>query len=130
MRLVLVVLCMPAWSASAQTPLTAEEFDALTLGRTMTWSEFGTVYGVEQYLPDRRVRWRVLGGDCKTGSWYMQGADICFVYEDNPSPFCWAITEADGGLRARAVGDPASAVPVDIAETAEPLACFGPEVGV
>ena len=117
-------------AAHAQDPLTADQFDALTLGRTMTWSEFGRVYGVEQYLPDRRVRWTFLGDVCDTGHWYPQGTAICFQYDTNPGPVCWEISETATGLAAHLVGDPPDIAPVQIVDTTEPLACFGPEVGV
>jgi hypothetical protein len=116
--------------ALAETPLTAEAFDALTQGRTMTWSEYGQVYGVELYLPDRRVRWTVLGDDCVAGDWYPDGDAICFVYEDDPLPDCWLITETAGGLAAYDSTDPPGSNPVAVQETTQPLACFGPEVGV
>ncbi len=115
--------------AFADTTLNAAEFDALTLGRTMTWAEFGTVYGVEQYLPGRRVRWAVLGDDCKAGHWYAEGSAICFQYEDDPAPDCWKITLDAAGLLARYTTNPPEAEPVVVEETAEPMACFGPEVG-
>ena len=110
-------------------PLSAEAFDALTQGRTMTWSEFGQVYGVEQYLPGRRVRWTVLGDDCVTGHWYPEGSAICFLYEDRADPVCWDISAAGPGFRARLIGNPPEIAPVVIEDTREPLACFGPEVG-
>ncbi len=109
--------------------LTAREFDALTLGRTMTWAEFGTVYGVEHYLDGRRVRWTVLGDDCKAGHWYPDGDEICFVYEDDPAPDCWTITLDAAGMLARYAGTSADVAPVEVQETTEPMACFGPEVG-
>lgn len=128
MRSLLLSLIL-ASPASAETPLTAEAFDALTQGRTMTWAEFGQVYGIEAYLPGRRVRWTLVGGDCKLGHWYPDGALICFRYEDDPEPDCWTITEAGPALHARAAGTAADAAPVVVEETAEPLACPGPEVG-
>jgi hypothetical protein len=124
--LALLFLASPAF---AEVPLTADEFDALTQGRTMTWAEFGQVYGVEQYLPGRRVRWTVLGDDCKTGHWYPEGRLICFQYEDDPAPDCWTITEGGAGLLARFAGSAPDSTPVVVEETSEPLACFGPEVG-
>lgn len=126
----LAALLLAAGPALAETPLTAAEFDALTLGRTMTWAESGSVYGVEQYLPNREVRWTVLGDDCKTGHWYMDGPAICFLYEDDPAPDCWEITRSDAGLLARFAADPPGSEPVVVAETTEPLACFGPKIGV
>jgi hypothetical protein len=128
MRAVLLSLFL-ATPTLAEAPLDAEAFDALTLGRTMTWAEFGQIYGVEQYLPDRRVRWTVLGDDCKLGHWYPQGEMICFQYEDDAEPDCWTIAESDTGLSARYAGTFADSAPVVVQETTEPLACFGPEVG-
>lgn len=119
-----------ATPALAEPPLSAEDFDALTQGRTMTWAEFGQVYGVEQYLPGRRVRWTVLGDDCKLGHWYPEGDLICFQYEDDPTPACWTITRSDTDLYARYAGTDAASAPVVLQETTEPMACFGPEVGV
>ncbi len=126
----LAALTIAATAARAEGPLTAEAFEALTQGRTMTWAEFGSVYGVEQYLSDRRVRWTVLGDDCKTGHWYGDGSAICFVYEDQPDPVCWEITEGDSGLSARHTSSSADRAPVLIEDTNTPMACFGPEVGV
>ena len=125
--LALVLLAGPVL---ADPILSAEEFDALTLGRTMTWAEFGSVYGVEQYLPGRKVRWTVLGDDCKTGHWYPDGSAICFLYEDYIDPYCWEITASGAGLRARFTTDAPESAPVVIEDTTEQMACFGPEVGV
>ena len=109
--------------------LTAEEFDALTLGRTMTWSEFGQVYGVEQYLPDHRVRWTELGDDCKLGHWYQDGDAICFLYEDDPTPACWQISLSGSGMQAHYLSDPPESETAVVEETHDSMPCFGPEVG-
>ncbi|WP_137112726.1 hypothetical protein [Rhodobacter sp. SY28-1] len=126
----LLALLLATGPAFAEEPLTAEDFDALTRGRSMTWAEFGTVYGVEQYLPDRRVRWAVVGDDCKTGHWYADGPAICFKYEDDIEPDCWIITRSGDGFSARYTLNPPEAEPVTVTETLDPPACFGPEVGV
>jgi hypothetical protein len=128
-RLALAV-CLAAAPALAEPSLTAEAFDALTQGRTMTWSEFGQVYGVEQYLPDRQVRWTVLGDDCITGHWFVRGPEICFLYEDNPTTHCWDITLGGTGMLAHYSSKPSGTAPVEVTETTEPMACFGPRVGV
>ena len=126
----LLALCLITTSATADPLLTAEEFDALTLGHTMTWSEYGQIYGVEQYLPGRRVRWTELGDDCKLGHWYPQGPAICFLYEDNPTPACWEISLDGAGMRAFDTADPPGSEPVVIEDTSADLPCLGPEVGV
>lgn len=128
MRTGLLILCL-ATPALAEVPLDATTFDALTLGRTMTWAEFGQVYGVEQYLPGRKVRWTVVGDECKLGHWYPQDTMICFQYDDDPEPDCWEITQDGAGLLARYAGMSPGSEPVVVAETSEPLACFGPKVG-
>jgi hypothetical protein len=122
-------LLFAATPALAEPPMTAEEFDSRTLGRTMTWAEFGSVYGVEHYLPGRKVRWTVLGDDCKTGHWYQDGAAICFLYEDDIAPDCWEIATSGPDLVARYTTNPPEVDPVIVSETTEPFACFGPEVG-
>jgi len=126
----LLALCLITTTATADPLLTADEFDALTLGRTMTWAEYGQVYGVEQYLPDRRVRWTVLGDDCKLGHWYADGPAICFLYEDNPTPACWEISLSGSGMKAHDTEDPPGSEQVVIEDTNEAMPCFGPEVGV
>jgi hypothetical protein len=129
MRLALA-LCLLASPVLAEKPLTADEFDRLTQGRILSWREFGQTYGVEQYLPDRTVRWTFVGDDCKTGHWYPVGEAICFQYEDRDSPVCWVITAPGGTIEARLVGNPPDWDPVLLEDMNEPLACFGPEVGV
>ncbi|MES2914752.1 MAG: hypothetical protein V4753_06500 [Pseudomonadota bacterium] len=125
-----LVLVLAAVPALAEPPLTAEDFDALTLGRTMTWAENGTVYGVEQYLPGRRVRWSGVGEGCTLGHWYADGPAICFKYENDLEPDCWIMTRSDTGLDASYAPNPSGADPVVVEETAGPPACLGPEVGV
>jgi hypothetical protein len=130
--LALLLAASPAFAAPAfaDGPLDATEFDALTLGRTMTWSEFGTVYGVEEYLPNRRVRWSAVGDDCKLGHWSGEGEAICFRYEDDPEPDCWIVTQSGSGLLARYLTNPPETDPVVVEDSAIPLSCPGPEVGV
>jgi hypothetical protein len=124
-----LALCLSATTAQAEPPLSAEAFDALTIGRTMTWAEDGVVYGVEHYLPGRQVRWTVLGDDCKAGHWYPEGNAICFQYEDDPAPDCWEITLDGPGMLARYTANPPDTPPVVVVETTTPMACFGPKVG-
>jgi hypothetical protein len=128
-RRALVLCLVAATPALAEPALTASDFDALTLGKTMTWAEFGTVYGVEYYLPDRRVRWTFSGEDCITGHWYPQGDAICFQYEDRDTPACWVIRQDGATLTAADTDDPPETPPVIVTETNAPMACFGPEVG-
>ena len=69
LALCLALFAIPP-AAMAQTPLTADEFDTLTVGRTLQYSLGGTAYGIERYKADRRVIWSFLDGECREGRWY------------------------------------------------------------
>ena len=129
MRMILALL-LAASPTFADEPLNADQFDALTQGRTMTWSEFGTVYGIEEYLPNRRVRWSAVGDDCKLGHWYAEAGAICFRYEDDPEPDCWIVTQSGTDLFARYLTNPPEIDPVKVQDAPAPMSCPGPEVGV
>ncbi|MGR3323233.1 MAG: hypothetical protein ACU0DK_15030, partial [Pseudooceanicola sp.] len=88
---------------AADRPMSAAEFDAYSRGKTFYYGAGGEAYGVEEYLPDRRVRWSFLDGECKDGHWYeAAGGQICFVYEDTPDdPQCWTFFLEPEGLVAR-----------------------------
>ena len=118
-------------AAEAQSAMTGAEFEAYVTGKTLFFAADGQRYGVEEYLPNRRVRWSFLDGQCKEGTWYAQGAQICFVYEDNPDPQCWQFFEGTGGLTAKFGDEPDGTVLYEIDPAAgEEMLCLGPEVGV
>lgn len=124
------LIAAPLLAAEPGQPLTPEEFDAATVGRTLYYNSAGQPYGVEQYLPGRKVIWAFLGDDCRKGEWYPEGSDICFVYEDRAEPQCWTFYQSGRGLLARFRGDPASLPLIAVEESGEPMACMGPDVGV
>lgn len=126
----LALAAAPLCAAEPGRPLSAAEFDAATVGRTLYYNSGGLAYGVEQYLPGRRVIWAFLGDDCRRGEWYEDAGHICFVYEDNPEPQCWTFVKAAGGLTARLKDDPLGPPLVAVEESPEPMACLGPNVGV
>ncbi|SLN48469.1 hypothetical protein ROJ8625_02360 [Roseivivax jejudonensis] len=131
--LVLVALAAPAAAADpdpAGGALSAAEFEAYTQGKTLYFGQNGTAYGVERYLPDRRVVWSFLDGDCKEGRWYESGDQICFVYEDSDAPQCWSFFRAPGGgLRAVFRNDPSQTTLYEARQDEEPMVCTGPRVG-
>jgi len=113
------------------TPLSANEFEAFTTGKTLTYATEGNApYGAEEYLPGRQVRWAFSGDTCKEGRWFNEGTLICFVYEDDPEPQCWTFYLTDRGLRAQFEGREETAPLYSVAESAEPLFCPGPQIGV
>lgn len=123
-----VLLC--AAPLQAQSLMSAEEFDAYTRGKTFYYGSLGAPYGAEEYLDDRRVRWSFLDGKCQEGVWYQEGALICFVYDNHPEPQCWSFERSADGLIARFENDPDQTELYEVEQSAEPLMCLGPDVGV
>ena len=119
-----------ATQALAETPMTAAEFDAYATGKTLTYSVAGEVYGAEQYLPDRHVVWAFKDDQCADGVWYEDAGLICFAYENMGDPQCWNFYLGTSGLRAEFVGPNGSSSLSEVAQSAKPLACAGPDVGV
>lgn len=115
--------------ALAEAPMSAAEFDSYTQGKTLYYGTMGERYGVEEYLPDRRVRWSFLDGKCKDGFWYEDADLICFVYEDHPEPQCWSFFKRGFGLSARFENSPDATELYEVEGDGEML-CLGPEVGV
>ena len=119
----LVALLLLATPALAETPMTADEFEAYATGRTLTFATESGPYGVERYLPERRVIWSFLDGQCEEGRWYQDGAAICFVYDFEPEPQCWELYREGDGLRAVFLSDPGMTVLYDVREDEEELIC-------
>lgn len=108
----------------------AEAFETYSQGKTLYFGRDGAPYGAEEYLPNRRVRWSVLDGECQDGTWYQDDQMICFVYENNPEPQCWSFYQQAGGLMAQYRNDPKQNTLFEIKKTKTPMICLGPEVGV
>jgi hypothetical protein len=127
---VAVALSAIALPVAAQTPLTAEEFEAHVTGKTVTYRQGQSLFGIEEYLDGRKVRWSVAPGECQSGSWYPEDRSICFVYEYDPVPHCWTFWKEDGALVALSdTGQPGEELyEADRSET--PLDCPGPDIGV
>jgi hypothetical protein len=115
---------------AAQSSMTADEFDAYTRGKTLFYNSNGQTYGAERYLDNRRVEWSFLDGECKPGEWYEENGQICFTYEDNPSPQCWTFEAGTGGLIARFENDPTTTELYEAQDNDQDLLCLGPKVGV
>lgn len=126
---VFTLLLIPS-IASANEPLSAEEFDRYTQGKTLFYGNVGEVYGVERYLPNRRVIWSFLDGRCQEGRWYQEGDNICFVYEDVPTPQCWRFEQGSNGLSAQFEGSNGTTELYEKAEIDQDMICQGPDVGV
>lgn len=117
----LILTAAPAW---AQSPMTATEFEAYVKGRTLSFGTLGNPsYGVEMYLPDRRVLWSGAPGECTNGTWFARDDSICFLYEDDPEEKCWEIYDDPAGLRAVFTTRPDTTVIFEAVKDAVPLVC-------
>lgn len=129
-RLSLLLLLAPAFPALAQTPMTGGEFEAYVTGKTITYHQFGMPYGVEEYLPGRKVRWAFTETECQYGTWYQAEEEICFVYDYDPTPQCWVFWLDERGLNGLFSGDAPGEELTEVEQSDEPLPCPGPDVGV
>ena len=125
--LALLSLCFFPLAAQAQSPMTANAFEAATTGKTLTFSDGIRDYGGEQYKDGRRVLWSYLDGECMEGIWYPSGNMICFQYDGIDDPQCWEFFDTPGGLSAKLNGDGFELF--ETARSSEPLYCLGPKVG-
>lgn len=130
MRIAALVLALWPTLAQAESPITADAFEAHVTGKTLTYSQIDTIFGIEEYLPGRKVRWSVAPGECQYGIWYPSGANICFVYEYDPSPACWTFWLRDGALVAHLAGSAPVLELHEVEASPTPLPCPGPDIGV
>ena len=131
MRLVLALLLalLLASPASAQSLMTAEEFEAWSTGKTLDYAIDGIYWGSEQHLPGRLTRDADANGPCIEGRWFPKDDAICFVYDGVAGEHCWQFWR-DGTEVWAEIHDGAGALLAQVTLADEPLACQGPEVGV
>ncbi len=123
MRSLLLVLTL-ANPATAQDSMTGAEFDAYVTGRTITFrTDLNPSYGIERYLPGRRVMWSTFDGICQYGVWFESKGDICFRYEHDPEHKCWTIYDEPGGLRGVFTTRPNTTVIYEIPDREDLLIC-------
>ncbi|WP_322895118.1 MULTISPECIES: hypothetical protein [unclassified Yoonia] len=122
MRSFLLLLCL-ATPAMALETMDADAFDAHVTGRTITFrTDTNPAFGVEAYLQGRRVMWSTFEGTCMYGVWFESKGDICFRYDGDPVPKCWAIYDEPGGIRAVST-DSAFGTVIFETDADEPLIC-------
>jgi hypothetical protein len=120
----LLVLILAAGAASAETLLTAEEFEAHVAGRTLTFEVNGQAYGIERYMADRRVLWSVFENHCAIGHWYPEGEAICFLYDTAPDdPQCWYVYLDGDRLKTVLTDDPFGQALYEARDSTEEMIC-------
>ena len=130
MRALAIALTLIATPSLASPPLTAEEFDAATKGTTITYDYGDGLFGTEEYLDNRMVRWAFDGDLCIYGTWRQQGDQICFDYENDPEAACWHYFLENGRIRGVYMGQGGGWQILEASRDGGPLPCAGPDVGV
>jgi hypothetical protein len=106
----------------AGSPLTAEEFDALTRGTVMDTFSGDSIYGIEKFFSGRRSIWEDADG-CMYGTWAQVGEQICFTYEDDPAnPDCWTYFKQGNKIIGYFEGDQANE-PISLVQSKTGLTC-------
>ena len=96
----LALMLLLASPAMAQDTMDAAGFEAHVTGRTITFrTPDNPSYGIERYLPGRRVMWSSFDGTCQYGVWFESKGQICFRYEGDPEHKCWLMYDEPGGMR-------------------------------
>lgn len=125
-----LIFALAALPAAADPPMTADEFEAFAAGRTLDFANSEGVFGTEEYLPDRQVRWAGADGQCMTGYWFEASGRICYRYEGDPFQYCWKIWREGDHVLAQLFEDQPGDAPRRLTEATAPLSCRGPDVGV
>ena len=119
-----------ALPAMAETPMSVEEFDAYVTGKTLTFSQFGQHYGTEEYLPDRKVGWRLADdAECMYGTYYQKAEYICFKYENDPREHCSTFW-LEGDLMMSRFAETLPGGELSVSSETLPLNCGMPYMGV
>ncbi|NJM83975.1 MAG: hypothetical protein HC844_17365 [Tabrizicola sp.] len=125
-----VALIIAGLPALAETPMTGDQFEAHVGTNRLTYDYGGGLLGIEEYLPDRRVRWAFEADTCLEGTWYEDGDQICFTYENGGEPACWLFFDLGGTIKGRFMGEGGGWEIFEIEKKDAPLSCSGPDVGV
>jgi len=133
MKYIALVAVLAANMASGQQVLTGKEFDDLSRGTTMYFTENGRFFGAEQFLSGRRTVWRAADGTCVNGTWTETNGDICFFYDNGDGPHCWTIADTGEGLTVTSTKNTAGYPPLTLelsGQDTTPILCTGPLFGV
>jgi hypothetical protein len=132
MKIALFCLLAYASSTAAQV-LDGAEFDALSRGSTLYFTESGQAYGSEQFFSGHRTVWRAEDGRCINGKWTYKAPEICFVYDDGSGPFCWEVVKDSLGVTITSTRTPEDEPPLVLRlsrQDTQPILCTGPLFGV
>lgn len=134
MRLATLLLGLAPTALAAETPMTGAEFAAHVGSRTVTYSYSNGAVGTADYGPGRTLRWAFEGESCFNGSWFDRGDELCFAFEDGSLSACWHFYRDGDRIWGRASytrsGDHTVLDIHEVAQSDQPLACPGPDVGV
>ncbi len=130
----LTCLFIIATSAASAQALTGKQFDTLSRGTTMHFTDTnGQFFGSEQFFSGQRTVWRADDGRCVNGKWAYQAPAICFAYDDGSGPFCWLVEDSTEGITVTSTRNEAGQPPLVLNLTGQDksnILCSGPLFGV
>ena len=119
--------------ALAEAPMTGAEFQAHVGTNTFSYRYSDGTRGIADYGPGRTLLWAFEGDECVNGTWFEDGDQLCFAFEDVSLAACWHFYKDSNRLRGRATalgtGDQPDIDIVEVSHTDQPLTCPGPDVG-
>lgn len=127
-QLALLLALFSAAPAVAETAMTADEFEAFATGNTLTYQGPDGVFGTEEYLPGRKVRWSDGSPGCRSGLWYPKDGNICFYYRGTAEPACWTLLRTGGKVTADIADEPGDRL-YEVMISKEALPCNGLQAG-
>ncbi|MBE0414515.1 hypothetical protein [Yoonia sp.] len=107
----LALIVALATPAAAQDTMDATAFEAHVTGRTITFRTANNPsFGIERYLPGRRVMWSTFDGTCQYGFWFEDDGAICFRYDGDPENKCWRMYDDPGVMRGVYITQPPATI--------------------
>ncbi len=82
---------------STAPDISFQEWQNMTIGKTVVYQIDGEVYGYERYVAPGEVTIRLVDGTCIDGTWRMRQSDFCFDWQDGPKN-CFRHKRLDGAI--------------------------------
>ncbi len=107
--------------------MSPHEFSEFAEGWTLVFERDGEPFGSERFDANGRTTWRYRDGSCTEGTWRPHGAQLCFLYRQDPEIQCWRVLRDDEGLMVRLLTGDSAGLELRVAgRNRNPLLCGDP----
>lgn len=103
----ILTLAAPISLSNAQEfrDIPVEEWRALALGRTLTYTIDGNFFAFERYAPDgNQLEIQSVTGECMSGTWAFEDGAYCFYWDQSPK-VCFRHFRAGGQIIISSIVD-------------------------